>query len=106
MALKKAKLYTDGNGNVIQGSLHPVSTTTISYSTTQRNSSPIVAEIVRLLATTDCYILFGDSDVVVTSSTGMPLSGGAPEYFTTYGKQYIAAIQASSSGVLSVTIME
>ena len=105
MTLKKSKLASDAFGNAIQGALHPTTTTVIAFTdTAAKNNTAIVAEVVRITSEQDCYLKFGDSGVVATTSN-MPMKAGQPEYFTMDGDTYISAIRVSVSGNLFVTIM-
>jgi hypothetical protein len=104
MALKKSKLASDANGQAIQGALSPFQVINVNYTDSSAKSAAIEAEVVRLIATSDCYVKFGDSDVAATSSD-MLLKGSLAEYFTLGGRKYIAAIRVSSNGTLNITVV-
>jgi len=102
---RKVTMVVDGNGVATQGALHPLSTTIIAFTDTAGvNADSFVAEVVRLIATEDCYVKFGDGDIVATSSD-MLIKANQPEYFTLRGEGYISAIRVTSSGNLFVTVM-
>jgi hypothetical protein len=56
---------------------------------------------VRVVTTTDAFILIGDSPTATTSD--MPTFAGLPEYFTITPGQKVSAIQSSAGGSLYVT---
>ena len=60
--------------------------------------------IIRLIATADCWVVFGATPVATAS--GMLVRGGQPaEYFTIHPGEAVAALQVSASGTLNVTEM-
>lgn len=56
---------------------------------------------VRVVTTTDAYILIGKSPTATTSDVYIP--GGAVEYFTCLAGEKVSAIQVSAGGTLHVT---
>jgi hypothetical protein len=61
---------------------------------------------VRLLATGDCFVVFGGATVTATTA-GMPLQANSPEYFdmSTSGHTHVAAITTGGTGTLYVSAM-
>lgn len=59
--------------------------------------------VIRLVATDNCHIEFGDSPVA--STTSMFLPAGVIEYFYIKDNQKIAVIQNSSTGMLFISLM-
>lgn len=75
-----------------------------SYSGTAGTiSNPVGAQTyrVRVLVTTDAYIVIGNNPTA--TSSGTYLTGLVPEYFTITPGQKVSAIEISSSGTLNVT---
>lgn len=102
---KRPRMPIDGNGIAIQ-MLYPSVTVPITIgAATNRNGSPIVGEVVRLVATSDCHIKFGGATVVATAND-MFIPKGVPESFSLKGNQYIAVIQDSAGGNLFITVLE
>ena len=97
-------LPTDVNGNPIPA-LRPVGSQNVSYSAVAGLSAAIASHIriVRLVATTDCYVVFDDNPVATTSD--MLILAGVPEYFEIKGGEKISAVRYSVSGVLNITEM-
>lgn len=59
--------------------------------------------VVRLVATTDCFVAFGSAPTATTS--GLFLPAGVPEYFRVDSGDKVAAIRSTSDGTLYVTEM-
>lgn len=57
---------------------------------------------VRVLCTTDAYVLNVDGVAVAAAATGMYLPALTPEYITVTPGQKVSAIQVSSGGTLEV----
>lgn len=61
-------------------------------------------EVMRIAATTDCFIAVGENPVATAADVFLP--AGVPEYFTVRaGIDKVAAIRAATDGALSVTEM-
>ena len=105
---KKIRFARDQGGDPIQGALFPKATVVIAFTNTAaKNADEIVAQVVRLVATQDCYVKIHDlSDAMAGIVTDMLLKANLAEYFTMNGKKYISAIRVISSGNLFVTVME
>ena len=103
---RRARLEVDGYGVAIQGCLHPCQTIAIPYTGVAGvNSGPIVAQVVRIRATTNCYVKFSSSSVLAVN-TDMYLPANTPEMFSMAEDTYISAIQVASGGTLYVTLMD
>ena len=61
--------------------------------------------VVRIVASTDCYIRFGPSTVTATTDDMFIKAAWTPEYFICSPGQYVAAIRDAVSGTLFVTEM-
>lgn len=103
---KKISLVHDASGSPVQGAFHPtVDTQLITIgATTAKNANALTGvEIVRLIATGNCHVKFGNITVEATSSD-MYLASGREEYFNLQGDTYIAIIRdASATGSLFIT---
>lgn len=64
-------------------------------------SGPSGTTHVRLVSTVDCYVLFGQSPTV-SSTTGLFLPASSPEYFPVEPLDQIAVIQSAAGGTLNV----
>lgn len=107
-ARRRATLETDGNGNPIQGALHPAQTIAIPYTATagiNAGADPIIAQVVRIRSTTACFVKFSSSGVLAVV-TDMYLPANTPEMYALSQDHYISAIRESVSGTLYVTIMD
>lgn len=58
--------------------------------------------VLRIATSTDCYITWGATSPTATTSD-MLLTAGAVEYLSLPGQVFVAAIQVSAGGVLTVT---
>ena len=85
----------------------PLTTQIASYdgSVAVSNAFGAQVNVVRLIATTACHVVFAASPTATTND--MYLAAGREEYFTVTGGQKVAAIKASgsSAGLLNVTEM-
>ena len=100
----KSRLGTDDDGTTIQAaSLHNAATQTLAISgTTAESASAVTSSLVRLLATTACFVrsgVTGGSAVV----TDLPLAANVPEYFTLKKGHFVQAITSGGSGTLYIT---
>lgn len=79
-------------------------TSAASAAVTDASIKDVITEvIVRLSATTDCWVTFGASPVAV-AGTGVYLAAGVVEYWRMNKGDAVAAIQESANGDLSVTL--
>ena len=60
--------------------------------------------IVRVVATTDCYIVFAETPVATDADMFLPAL--VPEYLLITGGHKVSAIQATAGGTIHVTEME
>ena len=101
MASQKAlsNQYNGGFQAIIPGTSQK-----LSYTGTSAQSSAVATAttLVRVVATTACFIKIGTNPTAV-ADTSMYLPAGIPEYFGIEGGQKIAAIQLSSGGDLYIT---
>lgn len=87
--------------------LCPFENQDVSVSTVSaRTAAAVSTKRVRLLATADMRVRFGNSAVAATTAD-MPLVAGVAEYFdlSSAGHTHVAGIVTSGSGTLSVTAM-
>ena len=81
----------------------------LNYSTVSLQSTAFGSQTyrVRLICTTDCYASFSATNASpsanASSATGMFLPASVPEVFIVPPNGIVAVIQASASGVLSIT---
>lgn len=87
------------------GIFRPKTTQKVAYTgTSARTANPVgnFIQVVRLIATSACYVKEGTSTVTATTND-MYLPAGVAEYFIVSPGNYIAAIQVSAGGTLDVT---
>lgn len=102
-----ATLETDRRGQAIQGALTPMVAQKITYDAATSNSTAFLAPIVRVTATTACFIRFGPAATGYTATTSYHYMGaGTTEYFKTRGLGYISAIKSATAGTLYISEME
>ena len=78
---------------------------TVSYTGTAGTiTNPVGAQTykVRVVCTTDAYVLTVDGATVATAATGAYVPALAVEYFTITPGQKVSAIQVASGGTLEV----
>jgi hypothetical protein len=86
--------------------MQPIENRSIVFgsSSTEISGFPIDdVNVIRLVASDNCHIEFGDAPVATTTSMFLP--AGVIEYFYISGVQKLAVIQNSSSGTLFISIM-
>ena len=105
MAERKVCLSFDANGSPIQGALCPSTVISLAYTSVSNRTGAIDGEVIRLISTSDCYVKFGDVDIVTATTSDMLMVAGKPEYFSLRGKKSIAAIRVSADGTLNITVM-
>lgn len=79
---------------------------TVSYTGTAgtiSNATGNTTQVIRVVATTACYIAIGSSPTATTSDIYMPAN--VPEYFVVPPSSKVSAVQVSSGGALHVTEM-
>lgn len=95
-----AGIPKDANGQFVQVlELGPAQN--VSFNTTSASSLQLNTNVVRLSATQACYIAVGATPTATTSSTYLP--AGVVEYIRVIPGQRIAAIQATTAGILNIT---
>lgn len=103
---KKIRLVYDANGSPVQGAFHPTIDTqliTIGAATDKNATALTGVEIVRLIASGNCHVKFGNITVEATASD-MYMASGREEYFSLGGDTYIAVIQDGvATGSLFIT---
>jgi len=100
-----SKQMVDDNGLIVSGVFIPGPHQSVTVSgTTARTAANFNdrTTILRLCASTNCYIAFGGGTIEATTAgiflpAGVPLVVGVPA-----GATRVAAIQASAGGILSV----
>lgn len=75
----------------------------VAYTDTAAASNALAAttSVVRVVATTNCYIAFGSAPVATTSSTYLP--AGVVEYFLVTPGHKVSAIRLADNGTLNVS---
>lgn len=102
-----ATLPKDQNGFPIQA-LAPAPTRNINGTigaASARVALPASSDVVRLCATADCYIRFGDSAVNAANSDAIFVKGAEILKIPT-GATHLAFLQVSTGGSISVTACE
>lgn len=85
---------------------YPLTTQKASYTGTAAAISTAISNnvhVVRVVATTACYIAVGSSPTATTSDMYLPAA--IPEYLTIHPGQKISAVQVAAGGDLYVTEM-
>ncbi len=67
------------------------------------NATGSMTQVIRVVATSACYIAIGSSPTATTSDIYLPAA--VPEYFVVPPSSKVSAIQASAGGTLHVTEM-
>ncbi|HZT29502.1 MAG TPA: hypothetical protein VFA33_06445 [Bryobacteraceae bacterium] len=82
--------------------INPGTTQTLAIgSSSAATAAPIGADVVRLVATVDCYVAIGSSPTATASSMFLPAK--MAEYFVLAQTDKIAVLQVSSGGTLYIT---
>ena len=104
---KKIRLARDQGGDGVQAALFPKATVVIAFTdVAAKNTDAITAQIVRIVATTDCHVKIHDLSDALAVAADMLVKANLAEYFCMNGKKYISAIRDTASGNLFVTVME
>lgn len=69
------------------------------------NALPANCNVVRVMATSDCFIEITTAGTAAVADTGMYLVANSPEYLECDGGAKVSAIQVSTGGTLYVTPM-
>jgi len=87
------------------GTPMPAASLTVAYTGTAGTTSaiPASASVVRVVATTDCFIEITVAGTAAVANTGLYLPALTPEYFACPPSSKVSAIQVSSGGTLYVT---
>lgn len=92
------------------GSPVPAGSVTVAYTGTAGTTaavggtSTVDNNVIRVIATTDCFIEIGLAPTAVVN-TGMYLPALVPEYFSCQAGSKVSAIQVSAAGSIYVTPM-
>ena len=100
-----ARMPLDENGYAVPV-LRPNTSQMVAIGAASVQSAAVAAttEIVRLVATVDCFVAFGTNPTAV-ANTSMRLVAGLPELFRINSSAKVAVIQASGGGSLYITEM-
>lgn len=90
--------------NMTYGSPMPAESLKVAYTDTAGTTAalPSNTEVVRVIATTDCFIEIGTSPTAV-ADTGLYLAALVPEYFSCPPSGKVSAIRVTTSGTIYVT---
>jgi len=69
------------------------------------NALPNNCNVVRVIATTDCFIEITKAGTAAVANTGLYLTGGVAEYFECDAGSKVSAIQVANGGTIYVTPM-
>lgn len=95
-------LATDSNGRVIPaGTWGTAQNRTTSSSSAQSTAVGATTTLVRLVATEDCYVLFGEDPTAVAGNS--LITAGVPEVVPITPGHKIAAIRRTTDGILNIT---
>lgn len=85
----------------------PVTVQTVAYTGTAAASAAIGAQItvVRLVATTDCWVYFTAAGTAATNANGVFLPAMAVEYFRVPTSTKMSAVRDATSGSVYLTEM-
>lgn len=104
--MSKPRLVTASNGTGIQAlSMGTVANAAVGGSSTA-TAIPSGSVIVEVSASTDCYILFGDSGATVSASTGAFFPKGVAVYRVEDEQTHIAHIQSAAAGRITITQLQ
>ena len=87
------------------GTPMPAASLTVAYTGTAGTTAAVSANasVVRVIATTDCFIEITTAGTAAVANTGLYLPALTPEYFFCPPSAKVSAIQVSSGGTLYVT---
>jgi hypothetical protein len=105
---RKISMPVDDHGVAVQDALFPSATIVLDLNAVSHNLTAMVNQVVRLVATQNCHIKFGNVTVIATVND-MFLPKSLPEYFSMRGDQYISAVIdniADLPGSLNIVTME
>lgn len=110
MAVTKGEL-AHGEDSAVIPVMAVASAAALSFTGTSAQSDALDSDgghqaniVVRLCATQNCYVAFGEDPTATSSSTYLP--AGIVEYFRMTAGHKIAALQVSDVGSLSISIMD
>lgn len=103
----RANLKKDTNNQAVQALSPNMSTLAVGSvaSTTSNAALPAAAQLVRIAASTDCYIKFGTSNSVTATTSDMLFPTGAEVFVLDPSWTYVAFIRVSTDGVISIAEM-
>lgn len=100
--MPKMYLKTDPEGNPIQAGILSTERK-LAYTGVSAQSAALTSDVIRLVATTDCYFLCG-ANPTAASTTSRFLPANCPEIFCLSDTGLkVAAIQAAAPGTLHIT---
>jgi len=94
---------TDDSGIPIQGALELGSTTVVAYTGTAATSAALTGRVLRVVATTACFIKTGSNPTATTSDAYLPAN--TIQLLKIDDQDKISAIQLSSGGNLYATVL-
>lgn len=81
----------------------PGTSLSLAYTTAQVTANAIGSPVVRLVATTDCFVLFGTAPTALNDGTSIFLPANQPAFFGIDPAHKISALQVSAGGTLYIT---
>ncbi len=97
-------LHTLGSP-VPAGSVKVAYTGTAGTTVAIAGTSTVDQNVIRVIATTDCFIEITLAGTAAVADTGMYLPALVPEYFSCPASSKVSAIQVSTGGTIYVTPM-
>lgn len=91
--------------NQTMGTPMPALSLTVSYTGTAGTTAAVSANanVVRVVATTDCFIEITAAGTAAVANTGLYLPAFIPEYFACPPSAKVSAIQSTAAGSIYVT---
>ena len=100
------------NGQDTVASPKPAATISVAYTGTAGTTAAVGgasttdSNVVRVIATTDCFITITTVGTAAVATSGMYLPALTPEYFSCPPSAKVSAIQVSAGGTIYVTPMQ
>lgn len=99
------KLGSDSDGHKVQ-IIYQGAPQNVAVSATHAENSPAfdtTTKIVRLVSTTNCWILFSKAGTAAATSNGSYLPAGVVEYWALVTGYTLSVIRATADGTLNIT---
>jgi len=93
------------NPNMTLGTPMPAASIKAAYTDTAGTSAAVSAQasVIRVIATTDCFIEITTAGTAAVADTGLYLPALTPEYFSCPPSAKVSAIRVTTSGTIYIT---